>query len=192
VVAVFAGAFRAWHGAIHLVRAIGALRAHGRDDVGAVFVGTGPEWSAVRDAAAGLRGVVFTGALPHEAMPAALAAADIGVAPFDPSRHKALSLDFFWSPLKVFEYMASGLPVVAPRIERLASLVEHGREGLLYDGADPGALPATLGSLALEPERRLALGTAARARVERDFSWRAHCAALDAALRALPRREGRR
>jgi glycosyltransferase involved in cell wall biosynthesis len=188
VVAVFAGAFRAWHGAIHLVEAIAALRAHGRDDVGAVFLGAGPEWTAVRDAAAGLTGVVFTGAVPHDAMPAALAAADIGVAPFDPGRHKALSLAFYWSPLKVFEYMASGLPVVAPRIDRLATLVEHGREGLLYDGADPGALAATLGSLALDGTRRRALGAAARARVERDFSWRAHCAALDAALRSLPAR----
>jgi glycosyltransferase involved in cell wall biosynthesis len=192
VVAVFAGAFRAWHGAIHLVHAIAALRAHGRDDVGAVFVGTGPEWSAVRDAAAGLGGVVFTGAVPHDAMPAALAAADIGVAPFDPSRHAALSLAFYWSPLKVFEYMASGLPVVAPRIDRLATLVEHGREGLLYDGADPGALAATLGSLALDQDRRRALGAAARVRAEREYSWRAHCAALDAALRALPPRGERR
>jgi glycosyltransferase involved in cell wall biosynthesis len=187
VVAVFAGAFRAWHGAIHLVHAVAALRAHGRDDVGAVFVGTGPEWAAVRDAAAGLGGVVFTGALPHEVMPTALAAADIGVAPFDPARHAALSLAFYWSPLKVFEYMASGLPVVAPRIDRLATLVEHGREGLLYDGSDPGALAATLGSLALDEDRRRAFGAAARARAERDFSWRAHCAALDAALRSLVR-----
>ena len=192
VVAVFAGAFRAWHGAIHLVHAIGALRARGRTDVGAVFVGTGPEWTAVRDAARGLGGVVFTGAVPHDAMPAALAAADIGVAPFDPARHAALSLAFFWSPLKVFEYMASGLPVVAPRIDRLATLVEEGREGVLYDATEPGALAAALDTLASDPALRRGMGAAARVRAERDFSWRAHCAALDAAIRALPPRAGRR
>ncbi len=190
--AVFAGAFRAWHGAINLVHAIAALRARGRDDLGAAFVGTGPEWSAARDAATGLSGVVFTGAVPHEAMPAALASADIGVAPFDPSRHAALAIEFYWSPLKVFEYMASGLPVVAPRIARLDKLVGHGREGLLYDGADPGALAATLETLAADPDRRATLGAAARARAEREFSWRAHCAALDRALRSLVDRGGPR
>ena len=39
VIAVFSGAFRAWHGAIHLVDAIRRLRARGRHDIKAVFVG---------------------------------------------------------------------------------------------------------------------------------------------------------
>ena len=42
-VAIFAGAFRSWHGAINLVRAVRELRARGRSDIGAVFVGDGPE-----------------------------------------------------------------------------------------------------------------------------------------------------
>ena len=33
--------------------------------------------------------------------------------------------------------MAAGLPVVAPRIERLTNIVSDGREGVLYDAADP-------------------------------------------------------
>ena len=87
-VAVFAGAFRAWHGAIHIVSALRELRARGRQDIGAVFIGDGPELPHVREAAAGLDGVVFTGALPHEQMPACLAACDIGVAPFDAGAHR--------------------------------------------------------------------------------------------------------
>src|SRR5262245_39920199 len=42
-VAIFAGAFRSWHGAINLVRAIRHLHARGRTDVGAVLIGDGPE-----------------------------------------------------------------------------------------------------------------------------------------------------
>src|SRR5687768_11548326 len=86
-VAVFAGAFRKWHGAIHLVDAIRRLRARGRDDIRAVFVGEGPELPRVRDATAGLDGITLIGAVPHEAVPAVLASADIGVAPFDVSAH---------------------------------------------------------------------------------------------------------
>ena len=147
-VAVFVGAFRAWHGAIHLVEAIRELRARGRSDINAVLIGDGPELSRVRQAAKGIDGVTITGALPHGEIPASLAAADIGVAPFDVSAHAPLLLEFYWSPLKIFEYMASGLPVIAPRIERLTRIIRDGREGVLYDPAQRGSLAAALERLA--------------------------------------------
>jgi glycosyltransferase involved in cell wall biosynthesis len=180
-VVVFAGAFRDWHGAIHLADAVRELRARGRQDVGAVFIGDGPELPAVRRAAAGLEGIVFTGALPHSQIPACLSACDIGVAPFELDAHRALSLAFYWSPLKIFEYMAAGLPVVAPAFSRIPEIVGHDREGLLYDPAFPHALAAALEALT-DKNLRARLGHAARARAVRDYSWSAHCAALDDAM----------
>jgi glycosyltransferase involved in cell wall biosynthesis len=181
-VTVFAGAFRRWHGAIHLARAIRELRRRGRTDVAALFIGDGPERAAVQAEAAGLEHVVFTGALPYEQMPAALASSHIGVAPFDIAAHKPLSLGFYWSPLKIFEYMAVGLPVVAPASARIPQLIEHGREGLLYHPADPAALARTLEELT-DARLRASLGAAARDRAVREYSWRAHCEALDRRLR---------
>ncbi len=181
VLAVFAGAFRRWHGAIHLVRAIRSLREKKVADLSAVFVGDGPERPAVAAEAAGLERVIFTGAVPHASMPACLAAADIGVAPFDAGAHAPLALGFYWSPLKIFEYMASGLPVVAPSIPRIASLVTHEREGLLYDPADDNGLAAALARL-MDPILRRRLGDAARERAEREYGWDAHCEALERAL----------
>ncbi len=183
-VAIFAGAFRAWHGAVHLVRALRALHERGRRDLGAVFVGDGPELPKVREEAGQIPNVVFTGALPHSQMPVALAAADIGVAPFDLGAHGPLSLGFYWSPLKVFEYMSSGLPVVAPAADRLPALIGHEREGLLYDPAAPGALGSMLERLT-DPALRRALGSAARERAVREYSWKAHCDALSRAIAAL-------
>lgn len=184
IVAVFAGAFRSWHGAIHLIEALRELRQRGRTDIGAVFVGDGPELASTRRAAADLEGVVFTGAVPHSQMPAYLAAADVGVAPFDVSAHRALSLGFYWSPLKIFEYMAAGLPVVAPSVDRIPSLVGHDREGLLYDQHAPGGLAAALERLSDAALRRR-LGDAGRARAVREYSWKAHCAALADAIGKL-------
>jgi glycosyltransferase involved in cell wall biosynthesis len=185
-VAVFAGAFRNWHGAAHLALALRELQARGRRDVGAVFIGDGPELSRVRQAAAGLDGVVFTGALPHTQMPACLAACDIGVAPFDIGAHRALALGFYWSPLKIFEYMAAGLPVVAPAADRIPTLVGHEREGLLYAPGTPGSLANALERLT-DATLRAALGSAARDRAVRDYSWQAHCRALDRRMEEIRR-----
>jgi glycosyltransferase involved in cell wall biosynthesis len=135
-------------------------------------------------AAEGLTRVAFTGSLSYEAMPAALAAADAGVAPFAPEAHAPLRHGFYWSPLKVFEYMASGLPVVAPALPRLRAILDDGAAGVLYDGAAPAALEDALGTLA-DADRRRRLGAAARDRAERHFSWAAHCQALDAAMSAM-------
>ncbi len=182
VVAVFAGAFRSWHGAATFVEAVRVLRARGEERLKAVLIGDGPELDRVRHAADGLPGVVLTGPVAHDRMPAHLAAADIGVAPFDLSAHAPLALGFYWSPLKVFEYMAAGLPVVAPRIERLQAIVRDGEEGVLYEPGGAGALADALGRM-MDAGLRARLGAAARARVDARFSWSAHCASLDEALR---------
>jgi alpha-maltose-1-phosphate synthase len=186
VVAVFAGAFRSWHGAAGLVRAMRQLRSRGADGLSAVMIGDGPELAAVRTEASGLDDVIFTGAVPHDVMPACLAAADIGVAPFDTGAHGPLALGFYWSPLKIFEYMATGLPVVAPALPRIAALAAHDREALLYD---PGQLEGLADALAalLQAPLRARLGAAARDRAVREYSWAAHCDALDAALRGVRR-----
>ena len=169
---------------MHLAASLARLHEAGDHRFAGLFIGDGPEHATVQRVARGLPAVTFTGAVPHDRLPAALAAAHIGVAPFDPSRHAPLRLGFYWSPLKIFEYMAVGLPVVAPALPRLKRLVEHGVEGLLYDPEDPRGIDEALRELA-DHRVRQRMGDAARARVTRDFSWDAHCRALDARLRAL-------
>ena len=156
----------------------------------AVLIGDGPELPAVRQAAERIDGVTCVGPVAHEAMPACLATADVGVAPFDVGRHPPLSLGFFWSPLKLFEYMASGLPVVAPAIDRITQLVGDGEEGLLYDADDPAALAGAIERLC-DPALRRRLGTAARARAVRDYGWDRHCERLVAAIEAGRERRSR-
>lgn len=190
VTLVFAGAFRPWHGAIQLVRAMRQLRARGRTNLTAVLIGTGPELARVRAEAEALDNVILTGAVAHDRMPACLAAADIGVAPFDVTAHQPLQLGFYWSPLKVFEYMAAGLPVIAPNLDRLSHIVRHDREGMLYDPAEPSGLAGAIETL-IDSGRRHALGSAARMRVETEFSWAVHCRRLDRAVADVVSRAGR-
>jgi glycosyltransferase involved in cell wall biosynthesis len=83
LVVIFIGAFRAWHGVRHLVRAMAQLRDSrdgGVKDIHAVLIGDGPERepAEAEARAAGLDGsITFTGALPHEVLPACLAARSI-------------------------------------------------------------------------------------------------------------------
>ena len=97
-------------------------------------------------------------------MPALLASADVGVAPYDTARLRQLRLGFYWSPLKIFEYMASGLPTVTIPRPPLDEIVREGQEGLHAPEADPSALAAAIERLADDPAARAAHGTRAPAR----------------------------
>jgi len=156
--AVFAGAFRSWHGAINLVEAMRVLRDR-RVDVGAVLIGDGAELPRVRAAARNIDTIVFTGAIAHDRMPAALAAADIGVAPFDLGAHAPLSLGFYWSPLKIFEYMASGLPVLgSDRAGATLDLVFPGINGCIFDPEDTSQMAQAMLHISSERVDRVAMG----------------------------------
>jgi glycosyltransferase involved in cell wall biosynthesis len=178
VAVLFSGSHRPWHG-VHVLEEA-ARRLSGRPDLFFLFAGgRGGE-------ARGYRGR-HLGPLPYERMPAVVAAADIGVAPYDPSRLRQLSLGFYWSPLKIFEYMASGLPTVTIRRPPLTEIVREGEEGRLFAEGDAGGLAAALVGLAEDPALRVRLGRNARTRVVARYSWAVHCAQVESVLERVVR-----
>jgi glycosyltransferase involved in cell wall biosynthesis len=80
--------------------------------------------------------------------------------------------NFYFSPLKVFEYMAAGLPIVASRTGQVAQLIEDGVTGLLYEPGDIGAMFEALERLRRDSQLRVDLGRAARAAILRGHTWR--------------------
>jgi glycosyltransferase involved in cell wall biosynthesis len=115
-----------------------------------------------------------------------LSLADIGVAPFDVASHTPLrEFGFYWSPLKVFEYMAMALPVGTIDIPPLNEIVREGREGLLFPTGDIDRLASALARLSGDVGLRERLGGSARQRIVANYSWQAHCAALDGILRKI-------
>jgi glycosyltransferase involved in cell wall biosynthesis len=153
-------------------------------------IGGGPELEPLRArvAAVGLPPgrFVLTGPQPHDRVPLLLALADIGVAPFVPSVYAPLrTFGFYWSPLKVFEYMALGLPVVTLDIPPLNTIIRAGEEGLLYREGDLATLTVHIAALAANPAARARMGRSARARVVAHYSWDAHCAQLERVLQEV-------
>jgi glycosyltransferase involved in cell wall biosynthesis len=164
----FVGGLRPWHG----VEALPALleRLVGRyPQLRMVIAGDGPlraELERVLNER-GLRDrVTITGLLAHEQIPAIVRHFDVAVAPYPQPEH-----EFFFSPLKIFEYMACGIATVAPDMGQIAELISHGRTGLLYPAGDLDALGACCEKLLGDAALRTAIGQAAARLVHEQFTW---------------------
>jgi alpha-maltose-1-phosphate synthase len=188
-VAVFLGSFRSWHGVAHFAEAARILLSRG-STLSFLAIGGGPELEPLKKRVAdwGLPTgrFVFAGPQSHDRVADYLALADIGVAPFDLSAHAPLrEFGFYWSPLKVFEYMSMAMPVVTIDIPPLNEVVRDGVEGLLYRSGDVEALATALGTLEGDAAMRARMSVASRERVVARYSWRAHCVALDGILKQI-------
>ena len=151
-----------------------AVRLH--TDVRVLIVGDGPERGKLEALASELRiadRVVFAGAVPHHAIPEHLAAMTVAAAPY------LRQTDFYFSPLKIVEYLAAGLPVVASEQGDLAHLV--GKAGLMVSPDDAVELADALDKVLGDPELRRAMHFAAR-RHAAGMSWYAAAAQVETAL----------
>ncbi|GAC1320637.1 MAG: glycosyltransferase family 4 protein [Thermoleophilaceae bacterium] len=159
----FVGSLRPWHGVELAIEALGAI-----PDGVLVVAGDGP----VRGWLEGLardRGVAervrWLGQVPHDRIPALLAALDIALLPYP-------ALDgFSFSPLKLYEYLAAGVPVIASDIGQVRPLLEGGRLGQLVAPGDPAALALALERTLLDPAAARSVAAKAREAVLDDHSW---------------------
>jgi glycosyltransferase involved in cell wall biosynthesis len=96
-------------------------------------------------------------------MPAHLAVVDVAVAPY-----RAVE-NFYFSPLKLYEYLAAGRAVVASDIGQIAEVIHHGENGYLVPAEDEGALARAL--LRLVDDGALRAGLTRRS-TQGLMSWR--------------------
>jgi glycosyltransferase involved in cell wall biosynthesis len=168
------GTLKPWHDPGILVRALGALRTRGVV-AQLAFVGDGPERARL-EALAREDGVesmlTFTGAVSHDEVPGYLAAADAAAATYHPDTGS------YFSPLKLFEYQAAGLPVVAAELGEIPHCVRPGETGLLYEPGDVGALSDALAELIADRDVAAAFGRNGREHVLRHHTWTANARAV--------------
>src|SRR5699024_11508053 len=79
-----------------------------------------------------------TGAVRPQQVPELLRQMDVAVAPYPQQA------DFYFSPLKVYEYLAAGLPVVATSVGDLPAVLDDGALGELVPPDDPEAMADAL------------------------------------------------
>jgi glycosyltransferase involved in cell wall biosynthesis len=167
----WAGSFRPFHALEDLVRATAATPG-----ATLLLVGDGPDRPRIERLAAEL-GVLarFTGVVPHGDLPRLLAAMDVGVALGRKGE------PFHYSPLKVAEYLAAGLAVVAPQVPQLTDRLEEGREAAFFQPGDVDELATLLRALSGDDALRGRMAAAGR-QAATGWSWdeQVHrvCAAL--------------
>lgn len=176
----FVGGLRPWHGVESIPRAVAALRQrHPR--VHAIIVGDGPLRAEVEREVARLgleRHVTLAGPVPHDEVPSYIRAFDVALAPYPAAAHA-----FYFSPLKVFEYLACGVPVVGARLGQLVDVVAEGDTGHLYQAGDEAALVEAVSGLLADSRLARRMGARAAAVVAARHTW-AHNARRVAAVTA--------
>jgi starch synthase len=155
-VAAFAGALRPWHGIECLARAWALLGSAAPE---LLVVGDGPGRALLEGA-----GAWTTGAVSHVLVPELLAQADIGLAPY------AADAPDYFSPLKLFEYLAAGLATIAGDLPGVRAVVDE-QTAVLVPPGNAEALAGAVAALSSDSTRRRKLGEAGRALVLSRHTW---------------------
>jgi glycosyltransferase involved in cell wall biosynthesis len=166
IVVGFLGAIKPWHGTELLLDMIEQFSER-KSPLRLVLVGDDRQLSnANRVDKLRSRGVLFTtGAVPFEQVPGYLAEMDILVAPYPPLD------DFYFSPLKIYEYMAAGKPIIASRIGQIDDILSDGKNAILIEPGNLEQLNEAVLRLSNDPELRQQLGRAARSEAFDHHTW---------------------
>jgi len=129
------------------------------------------DWFKARVAAEvpGADRILLLGRKDHAEVPSLLAGGDVGVVLW----HRA-----FCSPMKIFEYMAAGLPIIAPDLEGISEVVHPGENGLLFTSGEYARAAELIAGLAAAPAEAAELARRGRQYVLSRHTWGSNAAAL--------------
>ncbi|MHC4944592.1 MAG: glycosyltransferase family 4 protein [Planctomycetota bacterium] len=167
IVIGFVGFFREWH-RLDIVLDLLAQDLHDLD-LKLMLVGDGPVRDGLARRARDLNleeRVIWTGILEPDQVPEALSVTDIALQAEAPD---------YACPLKLFDYMAAGRAIVAPRRPNISEILQDNETGLLFEPGNAGEMGNALRRLALDENLRERFGAAARKHLqEMDFTWDAN------------------
>lgn len=165
----FVGGLRPWHG-VELLPQVVTHVASKYPAVRLRIAGDGPLRSTVAAEAERLGvadQVEFLGPVPHEQMPDVIRSFDIALAPYPVNdRHP-----FYFSPLKLFEYMACGVPVVASAVGQVGELLTDESAGALCPAGDPVAMADACIAILDDPRKYAAMALSGPEIVAARYTW---------------------
>lgn len=173
----FVGSLKPWHG-LEILLDVFLQLAFRSSHYRLLIVGDGPMLEPAREFCRQhglLEYTTFTGSVAHDEVGEWLARMDVGVAPYPPIE------PFYFSPLKLWEYAAAGVPIVASASGELPQLFPHREAALLHPPGNIAKIVRHIERLRANPELGTRLARRAR-RVAREHTWDRLAARLEAFL----------
>lgn len=130
----------------------------------------------------------FMGHVPHPTARAAMVAVDALLMPYQRQVSIGISAHDtarWMSPMKMFEYMAAGVPLVSSDLPVLREVLRDGHNGLLVPPDEPAAWVAAIDRLRADPQEAAAIGQRAHREYLDHYSWSRRGGALLDAARSL-------
>ena len=169
-IVIWVGGYFPWHDLDLLLDSF-ALVLPRHPSAKLVLVGDGPTRPSIAQKVQknGLQqSVTMTGTIAHADVPEMLSIADITVVPSTPV---PASRGGTGTPLKLFEYMAAGKPIVATNLNQAAEVIQDGHNGILVAAGDAHRFAEAIVSLLNDPGERVRLGQNARRQAIELYSW---------------------
>jgi len=158
----FVGFVREWHRLDRVLKFIGDSPDQSRH---LLLVGDGPDLPRLKALAKNLGisdSLTITGIIERDQIPGLVQRFDVALQP---------DVVPYASPLKMFEYMALGKPILAPNTENIREILIDGKNALLFEQADE-SFGEKLNQLCSDSELRQTLGSAARSSIDnKELYW---------------------
>ncbi len=162
---VFVGALAPWQGVDTIVEAVGSASWPGGVEL--IIAGDGNERGVVEAAVRRRPDIRWLGTVPYDQIPSLVAGSLAALVPMTDVPRSQFGL----SPLKLFEGMASGVPVVASALPGLGDIVREHACGLTFPAGDADALARAVAQLVADPAEAAAMGTRGRQAAVERYSW---------------------
>ncbi len=166
----FVGHLHPWQGIECIIETLADL-SHKYKEILLVVAGTGRDEAVYIEQASSLgieNHVLFLGGLPYKDISPVIAACDVCVAP---GTSKKMFNYEIRSPLKVYEYLSCGRPVIAGYLDILEKYFHNNEIGFLIEPGDEDQLKNAIECLISNKETALRMGYNARVLAETSFSW---------------------
>jgi glycosyltransferase involved in cell wall biosynthesis len=164
--ALFFGVLAAWQGLEVLLSAVDDPQWPA--EVTLVVVGDGAERARVEAAAATSSRVKYLGKLPYRRMPGIIASSLVGISPQTDLGGRAIT---GLSPIKVYETLSAGVPVIVSDFPGQAELVREWECGIVFTPGDAAALARAVAQLNSNLASRDQMGRRGRQAIEHEHSW---------------------
>lgn len=163
----FLGSLKTWHGVDNLITAFSVLNQR-LNNTKLEIIGDGPMMTELANQVKTLglsHEVKFHGFIDSEELPKYLSYWDIAVAPYPKLNN------FYFSPLKIFDYMAAEVAIVASNIGQLGEILDDEKDALLVNAGDITELIRALEKLVGNDDLRQKLGRNSKEKVRNLYTW---------------------